>query len=67
MNNTNTTGRAEVRTYQMVTGNGRPIRKATMVVLADGTEYRFTEKMGKKEAMRQVMLQQTKNSWQGLA
>ena len=51
----------------MVTGNGRPIRKATMVVLADGTEYRFTEKMGKKEAMRQVMLQQTKNSWQGLA
>ena len=67
MNKQNATGRAEVRTYQMVAGNGRPIRKATMVVLADGTEYRFTEKMGKREAMRQVMLQQTKNNWAGLA
>lgn len=57
---------ATVKTYQLVAGNGRPIRKATMVVLADGTEYRFTEKMTKKDALRQVMMQQTNGGYSAL-
>lgn len=43
-----------VSTYQLVASNGRPIRKATKVTFADGREVRFTERMSKREALRQA-------------
>lgn len=50
---------AQVLTYPLYL-NDHYVRKATKVVLADGTEYAFTERMTKKEALTQVMLEQTK-------
>lgn len=44
----------QISTYQMVANNGRPIRKATKITFSDGHEIRFTEKMSKREALRQV-------------
>jgi len=43
-----------VTTYQLVASNGRPIRKATKVTFADGREVRFTERLSKREAIRQA-------------
>lgn len=51
---TNTTPAPKVETYKLHAGNGRYIRQATKVVFADGTEVAFTEKMSKREALRQV-------------
>jgi len=48
---------AKVETFRLVAANGRPIRKATKVVLADGREIRFVEKMTKGEALRNVQYQ----------
>jgi hypothetical protein len=45
---------AEVGTYQMVASNGRPVRKATKVTYPDGTVVRFTERMGKRDALAQA-------------
>lgn len=44
----------EVGTYQLVAGNGRPIRKATVVTFADGKEIRFIERLPKGEAVKQA-------------
>lgn len=44
----------KVQTYELKTATGRPIRKATQVVYPCGKVVRLTEKMTKKEALRQV-------------
>lgn len=40
-----------ITTYNMKAGNGRQIRKATMVTLNDGREIRFTERMSRREVL----------------
>lgn len=45
-----------IENYQLYASNGRPIRKATKVILDDDTVFRFIEKLGKKEALEQVAL-----------
>lgn len=45
---------ARVKDYQLIARNGRPIRKATMVIFQDGRTVRFVERLGKKEAIRQA-------------
>lgn len=47
----------EVRNYELLARNGRKIRTATMVVFPDGREVRFTERMSKREAIRQAQIQ----------
>lgn len=49
--------RMKVETYTLKTSTGRQIRKATQVVFPCGKIVRFTEKMTKKEALRQVVVQ----------
>jgi hypothetical protein len=48
---------ATVSTYQLIASNGRPIRQATQVTYSDGAVVRFTEKMSKREALRQAEAQ----------
>jgi fructose-specific phosphotransferase system component IIB len=44
-----------VETYEMFSAiTGRRIRTATKVILANGEEIRFTERMSKREAVRNV-------------
>jgi len=43
-----------VETYDLIAANGRPIRKATRVVMPDGRVVSFTERLGKREALRQA-------------
>lgn len=50
------TGSIRVETYQLIAGNGRPIRKATAVVFPDGKVVRFTERMGRGQAVAQAMV-----------
>lgn len=52
-----TTQTPEVKNYSLFAANGRKIRTATMVVFVDGTELRFTERMSKREALKQVAAQ----------
>ena len=45
-----------VRTYRIVTPKGKHIRMATKVIRHyDGREVRFTEKLGKKEAIKNAI------------
>jgi hypothetical protein len=44
----------EVETYDLRTASNRPIRKATRVLFADGTVIAFTERLSKREAIRQA-------------
>lgn len=44
----------KVSTYQLVASNGKPIRKATQVELANGEIYRFLDRLTKKQALRAV-------------
>lgn len=44
----------KVETYQLMTTNGDPIRKATRVIFTDGYQVSFTEKLPKKEAIKQA-------------
>jgi hypothetical protein len=48
---------ARVSTYQLLTGSGRPIRKATKVTFADGREIRFMDRIPKREAIKQALYQ----------
>lgn len=43
-----------VGTYQLVAGNGRKIRKATVVTFADGEEVRFIDRLPKGRAIEQA-------------
>jgi hypothetical protein len=43
-----------VETYQLIAANGRPIRKATRVLLPSGQVVSFTERLSKREALRQA-------------
>ena len=52
-----TTAAPTVETYQLVAGNGRPIRKATRVRFADGRVVSFIERLSKREAVRQAQLE----------
>lgn len=45
----------KISTYQLIAVNGKPIRKATKVILNNGKEIKFMERMTKKEAIRQVL------------
>lgn len=46
-----------VKTYALKASNGRHIRMATKVVLPDGQEVRFIDKMSKKEAIENAKYQ----------
>ena len=46
-----------IQTYQLIAGNGNPIRKATKVILENGEEIRFMDKLSNKEAMKQAAYQ----------
>lgn len=48
---------ATVEAYRLVASTGRPVRVATLVRLADGSVIRFTERMGRREALRNAELQ----------
>lgn len=41
----------KVKNYKLFAANGRFIRTATMVVLADGRAIKFVERMSKKAAL----------------
>ena len=50
-----------VETYEMFSATtGRKIRTATKVVLANGEEIRFMERMSKREAIRNAELELTR-------
>jgi hypothetical protein len=49
-----TASRYEIGTYRLITPKGRHIRIATKVILPDGREIRFMDKLSKKEAIRQA-------------
>ncbi len=51
-----TTG-AKVETYQLTAPNGRHIRIATRVILASGEAIAFTERMTKRDALRNAELE----------
>jgi hypothetical protein len=44
----------KVETYALKASNGRHIRMATRVIMADGRVIKFIDKMGKAEAIRQA-------------
>ena len=50
-----------VRDYNLQNKDGVPIRKATLVEFTDGTIIKFTERMGKDEAIRNAMREVGKN------
>lgn len=52
----------EIRDYGMTAANGKAIRMATMVVMDDGTEIRFTERMSKKAARENVAYQMRRSA-----
>jgi hypothetical protein len=43
-----------VKDYKLIAANGRHIRTATKVILDDGTEIKFTEKLTKREAVESI-------------
>jgi hypothetical protein len=47
----------QVVTYSLKSKEGKHIRMATMVICDDGQVIRFTEKMSKRNAMRQAAFQ----------
>lgn len=51
---------AKVEDYKLLTGSGRYIRKATKVILKNGKEISFIEKLGKKEAIKNALYQLNK-------
>ena len=46
-----------VETYNLHAANGRHIRKATRVRFADGQSIAFTERLSKREAIRQALIE----------
>jgi hypothetical protein len=54
--------KARVETYQLVSSiTGKPIRKATKVIFADGKEVKFIERLPKTKAIRAAMDQLGRN------
>jgi hypothetical protein len=47
----------EVSTYDLRAGNGKHVRVATQVVINGTTTLKFTEKLSKREAIRQANIQ----------
>lgn len=56
---------AQVDTYRLVAANGRPIRKASKVILEDGRVFKFLDLLSKKEALANVGNQLQKISIDG--
>lgn len=54
---TTSTTNAKVETYRLTAANGRHIRLATQVVLANGEVVRFTERMPKRQALAQAAVE----------
>jgi hypothetical protein len=54
-----------VKNYTLKAANGKHVRVATMVVLDNGKEIKFMEKMSKKEAIRnaQFYMDRELNIW----
>jgi len=48
---------AKIENYNLKTSNGRHIRVATKVVFQNGHEIKFTEKMTKREAIKNAEYQ----------
>lgn len=46
----------QVTSYRLTAANGRHIRMATKIILNDGKEVRFLEKLSRREAIRQLQL-----------
>ena len=46
-----------VKTYRLVASNGRHIRMATKVILPDGSEIKFLDKLSHREAIEQAKLE----------
>lgn len=44
----------KIETYNLKAGNGKQVRMATKVVLDNGQEIKFMEKMSKREALNQA-------------
>ena len=47
----------KVESYKLYASNGRYIRTATKVILNDGKEIKFLDKMSKKEAIKNAQTQ----------
>jgi len=45
----------KIQNYRLYASNGKYIRIATKVILDDGREIKFIEKMSKKQAMKQLI------------
>ncbi len=50
----------EASSYNLKASNGRHVRIATMVTFDDGRIIRFTERLSKREAIRQAKYQRRK-------
>jgi hypothetical protein len=46
-----------VKNYTLIASNGRKTRVATKVVLSDGTEIKFIERLSKRDAIRNAEYQ----------
>jgi hypothetical protein len=45
----------KVQNYKLITSSGKHIRMATKVILPNGKEIKFPERMSQKEAKRQAI------------
>lgn len=57
LNERHTKMTAKVETYELKTATGKHIRKATKVTLDNGTVIKFTERMSKRDALKQAEYQ----------
>jgi hypothetical protein len=57
----NPKGAPKVETYRLMTAGGRSIRKATRVVFSDGRKVEFTDRIPKRQAIKQAMAQLGRN------
>lgn len=55
--------RIGVEDYKLKASNGRHIRIATAVTFPSGRTIRFTERMGKREAIRQAAAMLSDDAW----
>lgn len=54
----------KVASYNLTASNGKHIRRATKVILPDGTEIKFLDLLSNKEAIRQAQYQiEVRKKW----
>jgi predicted nucleic acid-binding protein len=56
------TAAAKVETYRLTAANGRHIRMATRVVLANGEVINFIDRMSKRDALRNAEFELARRS-----